>query len=302
MSHDKSSRINLELTDRDGPSELGVISDAPKSVYALPQRTYDPAIISFDAGRLYLSLTWYVGNVYGDNERKQQTMSAAMTPTARGWLISQLPVWWDWEFALGVLAPWDYRVPPTEVQHGRVGRFTIPSRSEIAATEWSALHLARVWKFHPAGIQYEPDVRLIYANKPSRETGSQFNLWSDGRATGMKFYHPENAYHGEIELAPAAARLISVAIGRRYWRDDNRWRPLMMVASYESEVVQHAERGRPGDYGEKRLERIHTDTGLTLWKTSLEGGHLGEDGETWEDYDLFDQEAEARRQYKELVI
>lgn len=235
----------------------------------------------------------------GDQRWRTDIYAATMTPAVQAWIVTQLPDWWDWDFAIKTLH--STASDEQAISHGRAGRFS--TREHVCDTEWSMLHMARVWHFPPNAITYEPELRLVWSNRQTSIGGRPVSLWTDGKVvTQQEFYHPDKNHCGEITLTQAASKLISVAVRRRAWRQDNRWKPLMLVASYETETLRNADRGGPGNYDEKRLEQLTTDTGLILYMVSEQGGYLGEDGETWDHYELHEDRATAEKDYQQIEL
>ena len=236
---------------------------------------------------------------YGDPWWRTDIYRAAMTPAVKGWIIlTQLPAWWDWDFSIKVLHS------THDTQHligdGRAGRFSTKQR--VTDNEWGMLHMARVWHFPPSDITYEPEPRLVWSNRQSGISGRPVGLWTDGKLTTQEFYHRDHNYSGEISLTKAAAKLISIAVRQKYWRQHDRWKGLMLVASYETEVLKDTSRGGPGNYDEKRLEQLTTDTERVLYMVCEEGGYLGEDGDTWDHYALYEDLAAAEAAYNEIKL
>jgi len=236
---------------------------------------------------------------YGDPWWRTDIYAATMTPAVQAWIVTQLPDWWDWDFAIKTL----HSTVSDEqaISHGRAGRFS--TREHVCDTEWSMLHMARVWHFPPNAITYEPEPRLVWSNRQTSIGGRPVSLWTDGKVvTQQEFYHPDRVYCGQIELSPAAAKLISIALRRKFWHAEDRWKSLLMVAGYETLVLKKASRGRPGDCNEKRLEQLTLDTGDTVFMTAEEGGYLGEDGDAWEYYYLYEDRATAEKDYQQIKL
>ncbi|MCO5190358.1 MAG: hypothetical protein M9918_19480 [Anaerolineae bacterium] len=147
-----------------------------------------------------------------------------------------------------------------------------------------------------AKIQYNPGIELVYTNRQDNLSGSAFSLWSDGSISHCEFKHDDPGYRG-IELAPAASQLLTIALRQKCWRENDRWKKLMMVGSFQVRQLDSADIGGYGWGEAKWLEKITTDTGLTLYRHRHEGGALGEDGEAWDWASIWETEAEARREY-----
>lgn len=268
------------------------------STYALPQQGVK-VTLHFNATNVFVVDPHTGYDQQGDRWWRTDIYTAPLLPEVQDWIVSQLPDWWDWKFACKLLI-----TPAPDAQaidHGREGRFTM--RDNVTDTEWSALHLARVWAFHPKTIQWEPEPRLVWSNGQNRFTGRPTSLWTDGKAiTQYEFYHPDNSHRGQIELAKAASTLLSIALRRKQWRTDDRWKKLLLISSYETKVLKKSSRGGPGNYGEKRLEQLTLDTGDILYLTVEEGGCLGEDGDAWDYRDLYEDKVAAEAAYKTIKV
>lgn len=273
----------------------------PEGMYtfALPH-CYEPSqLLRFNDTALFVSDT----QTGYDDERERSwwrtdIYTAPMTPTAKGWLISQLPTWWDWDYACRTLGQC---VGPSG--NGREGRFT--ARDFITDTEWAALLMARVQNVHPSTIVWEPEPRLVWANRQSRISGRPVSLWTDGKVSTKQFHDAgRKQAPGEIELTKAAAKLISIAMfqAAKYWREDERWKGLMMIGSYNTEVIAQDCHSEWRSRNEKRLEQLTTDTGQTLYLVAEEGGALGEDGDSWDHYSLHADLAAAKVAYNEIKL
>lgn len=160
----------------------------------------------------------------------------------------------------------------------------------VSVDEADARRQADIDKTPADKVKITPGVKILYHAGAS-------TLWSDGcltKSTGLDI--PPGG-----DITPAAFRLIRFAL-ESGWRKDNRWRLLLDVQSYASETLaEYTDRTQGLGFrstSEYKLERLTTDTHRALWLVSEQGGSLGEDGDAWENYSLFDNEHEARAEYR----
>jgi hypothetical protein len=261
--------------------------DQIPNVYILSDKHEPSYSVAFDGLRL---LVVHFNRPPGKPASIDAAIATAITPAIREWIEAQLPAWWDWEFATQVLAG-------GQIGDGRRGRFVEPSQIGepwVLLCERAALASIRN-KRHPQTLDFTPGAELVFAHYT-------FTLWSDGIALPSKV-HP--AHYDEkpvVQLTPEANELLAAALRRRYWRTDDRWRPLMMVSSVRRETLAEEKAGGYRNYSEKSLRRIETDNGLILYLTVEAGGYLAEDGDAWEYRSLWDNEQEARTHYWEIAL
>lgn len=140
-------------------------------------------------------------------------------------------------------------------------------------------------------LRITPDVEIIHIQ------GDRI-LWEDGRITTKCGYDFPN---GSI-ITPDAFRLIRYALETNGWRSSGAWKTLLNVGFFVRETVrEYTDRAQSIGYSETneyKIERLTTDMGRILYLVSVEGGGLGEDGDSWENYWLFDYESEAKAQYR----
>ena len=140
-------------------------------------------------------------------------------------------------------------------------------------------------------LRITEDVEIIYVS------GDRI-LWSDGRITKKCCYDFPNG--GAI--TPDAFRLIRYALETNGWRSSGAWKTLLGVEYFIRETVrEYTDNAVSLGYretNEYKMERLTTDTGRILYLVSMEGGGMGEDGDSWESYWLFDSEYEAQAQYR----
>lgn len=268
------------------PMEWHLLDQIP-NVYILSEKHEPSYSVAFDGSRL---LVVHFNRPPGQPPSIDAAIATAITPLIREWIEAQLPAWWDWEFAAGMLAG-------SESGDGRRGRFVQPSligEPWVLLCERAALAGIRS-RQHPKVLDFTPDAELVFAHHT-------FTLWSDGVALPSKLHPAHYNDKPAMQLTPEAKELLSSALRRRYWRTDNRWRPLMMVSSVRRETLAEEKLGGYRNYAEKSLRQMATDNGLTLYLTVQAGGYLAEDGDAWEYRSLWDDEQEARAHYRKIAL
>ena len=181
-------------------------------------------------------------------------------------------------------------------EHVRGRKFTrYWTNSYITTDQVEAERLADLDHTPSDKMRVHSDLEILYSN-------GSFILWSDGRTSGtIGLRLPAGG-----SVSPAAATLIRHTRLQKAWRTDDAWRKLASVQSLARETVAQLKdswRGI-GAHGsdEYTLDRLTTDTGLELYELSQVGGAMGEDGDTWEYYYLYDNEYEARTEYRKETM
>lgn len=153
---------------------------------------------------------------------------------------------------------------------------------------------------HPGDpLTVTPDVGILYISNV--EFGRV--LWSDGKITKKPAWWPSDC--GSI--SQAAALLASDALrGRKAWRANDAWHKLLPIARVERETLRQFDDNYRGigfrGNDEWKLDRITTDIGLTLYEVSQVGGSLGEDGDAWEHYYIYETEHEAQAAFRQEIL
>lgn len=160
----------------------------------------------------------------------------------------------------------------------------------VSVDEADARRQADIDKTPADKVKITPGVKILYHAGVS-------TLWSDGRltkSTGLDI--PPGG-----DITRAAWQLVRYAL-EAGWRKTGEWTSLLEVQSYEIETVEeYTDRTRGMGFSgtsEYKLQRLTTDAGRVLWLVSEEGGCLGEDGDAWENYELYQNEHEARIGYR----
>lgn len=148
-------------------------------------------------------------------------------------------------------------------------------------------------------IDHTPDSRLrITADVEIIHIKGDRILWSDGRITKKCGYDFPNG----SAITQDAFRLTRYALETDGWRSSGAWKTLLSVEYFICETVREYTDNAVGlgyrETNEYKMERLTTDTGRILYLVSMEGGGLGEDGDSWENYWLFDTEYEAGARYR----
>lgn len=275
------------------PTELAPIAmewhvlDRVPNVYILSDKREPYYSVAFDGHQL---LVVHFNRPPGRPPSIDAAIATAITPMIQEWIEAQLPTWWDWEFAAGMLAG-------SESGDGRRGRFVEPSligEPWVLLCERAALASIRSSQ-HPKALDFTPGAELVFSHHT-------FTLWSDGVALPSSLHPVHYDEKPVMQLTPEAKELLSAALRRRYWRTDDRWRPLMMVSWVRRETLAEEKNGGYRSFAEKSLRQIETDNGLTLYLTVQMGGYLAEDGDGWEYRSLWDSEQDARAHYREIVL
>lgn len=275
------------------PAELAPIGmewhllDQMPNVYILSDKHEPSYSVAFDGRRL---LVVHFNRPPGRPSSIDAAIATAITPVIREWIEAQLPEWWDWEFAAQVLAG-------VKTGDGRRGRFVVPSQiGEPWALLYERAALASIRnRRHPQALDFTPGAELVLAHHT-------FTLWSDGVALPSQVHPAHYDERPAEQLTPEAKELLSAALRRRYWRTDDRWRPLMMVSAIRRETLAEEKAGGYRNYAEKSLRQIVTDNGLALYLTVEAGGYLAEDGDAWEYRSLWADEQEARAYYRKIAL
>lgn len=144
-------------------------------------------------------------------------------------------------------------------------------------------------------LRITPDVETIYIDRDRI-------LWSDGRITKKSSY----IFPSGGAITPDAFCLIRYALETSGWRSSGAWKTLLRVEYFTRETVKDYTDNAVGigyrETNEYKIERLTTDTARILYLVSVEGGGLGEDGDSWESYWLFDSESEAQAQYRSETL
>lgn len=148
-----------------------------------------------------------------------------------------------------------------------------------------------------APLTVTPDVEIL------RIMDTEFGnvLWSDGKVTKRPLWWPSGG-----SISREAALLISHALAQKSWRTSGAWRKLLDVQAFSRETVQQYKDRYEGigfhGSDEYTLDRFVTYTGLVLYEVAQCGGALGEDGDAWEYYYLYENEFEARAEYRKMIL
>lgn len=272
------------------PAEWQPLEEIP-DVFILSEKRYPSYSVAFNGDWL---MVVHFDRPPGRIEKIDAAIATPMTPVIQNWLMSQLPAWWDWNFAARVLIPEQHPI----IGDGRKGRFIIPAimgRPSALLTEREALNIVRN-RQNPNEIKFTPGAELVFGHHA-------FTLWSDGVALSTSLNPAYRNQDKDNDLTPQAKELLTVALGREYWRTDGRWRPLMMVSSVQRQTLDEKKVGGRNSFAEKSLRQLTTDNGLTLYMTVEMSGYLGpEDGDGEEYRFLWDDLAAASKYYKSVKL
>jgi hypothetical protein len=226
------------------------------------------------------------------NNQSVTLVECDLTPTAQEAVMRLLPEWYQPEIGQRAMGHENH------VPAAKDGRYFV--REYVCDNFGDTLFYAMVHKFPLNLARFEPGPTLVYANRQSRFTGNPFSLWSDGKVVTTEFNSPIKDYHGEIDLSPAAAKLLSYAVRQRIWRENDAWKPLLLVGSYETAVIKREERRGFSSGNEYTLARLTTDSGLELFLVTDEGAAMGEDGDAWKHCYLYTNLVDAEASYQEV--